>query len=74
MLLIGVKVHGDANELHDILINPIDYVIKTTDDAIVICDDQNTADSFFMDGSMRAEVVNHFAQSINSVPLVLSEE
>jgi hypothetical protein len=58
--MIGVKVHGDSNELHDILINPIDYIVKQNDEAILICNDQNCADSIFMEGPLRADIIQHF--------------
>ena len=35
--MIGVKTHGNDNDTHSILMNPINYIIKSNDEAIIIC-------------------------------------
>jgi hypothetical protein len=72
MLMIGVKVRGRSNDLSDILINPINYVVKENDEAIIICDDQSNADNLFSDGLMRTKVLTHLSRQTE--PLMFDPE
>lgn len=38
-LMVGVKTNGNSNDMQGILMNPIDYIIKSNDEAIIICAD-----------------------------------
>ena len=64
ILLIGVRSlsNPDTNEIgyHDILMNPINYVIRQSDEAIIISRNQESANIICQDGPTGVTIQQYY--------------